>query len=879
MKMLRIKKRVISISVTILTLSFFIILMIVANVAPFGNYSFAGYDCLQQYIPFFSELHEKYIGLFSESGSIMYSWNGGLGYNFLAVFFYYLSSPLNIIVAFFDRNSLTALISVLIVVKASLASGSFSFYLLNRREKYKSVSEYNLGEIFITIALAMGYALSGYILGFYYNVMWLDCFALFPFIILGLEKIISGKSPAFYMVMLFFSIWCNYYISFMICLFLSLWFFINVWNSKEGFVRTLGRFVFSSIIAVCMAGIPIIVSAYALSVTQTAHYGMYGNVWYTNIFRILGEQMIFSRPVLAVPYNGVANIYCGMLAVVLMFVYIVSKISLREKIMHIALLVVLLVSMDYDPLNYVWHGFHEQNGIPNRFSFCFIFVLLVIGYDTCFKIEKNRIGVTAVSLISALIYPIICFVFYDFDGMISSTNMVLVAFILVMIYGSLIAIINVKPIWKTKVISIMAIIMIIELLVNGFVCMTKNELDETGYYMSYVDARNCNIDNIDKENFGKKDFYRETVYDNIIDNEDTYHSIKGVNLFSSMQYGGIVNSMGNLGFKYSVNQYYYLGATGITDDLLGVRYIHMMNDYYSGKTGYGESSDDVGNIVYSNPDALSIAYAVNKDVLSYDISTECDSMLIQNNLLYSMTGIGGHFKPVDVGLEVEGIDCEARVVTGQPNVVTVVSDGVSMATFSFGFTALEDGEYCIKSFNENLNDGALYVNGKLIESNEIYNRIVSVQLSAGDQVQIVLQCLASGYTENIVPVFISRYFPENEKKAIAKLKEGEMQINSIGDGNIQGDVTIKEEQILFTSIPFDKGWKIYDNGVKIDSIELLGGFLGVQLSPGYHSIEFRYETPGLKLGMLITILGWGLFFVIIYMKNRKEKSKKNSVEG
>ena len=79
MKMLRIKKRVISISVTILTLSFFIILMIVANVAPFGNYSFAGYDCLQQYIPFFSELHEKYIGLFSESGSIMYSWNGGLG--------------------------------------------------------------------------------------------------------------------------------------------------------------------------------------------------------------------------------------------------------------------------------------------------------------------------------------------------------------------------------------------------------------------------------------------------------------------------------------------------------------------------------------------------------------------------------------------------------------------------------------------------------------------------------------------------------------------------------------------------------------------------------------------------------------------------------
>ena len=95
----------ISLIAVMLTFLFFIIVMIIANIAPFGDYSFAGYDCLQQYLPFFSELHEKLRGLLSGDGgkSILYSWNGGLGYSFLAVFFYYLASPLNLIVAFFER--------------------------------------------------------------------------------------------------------------------------------------------------------------------------------------------------------------------------------------------------------------------------------------------------------------------------------------------------------------------------------------------------------------------------------------------------------------------------------------------------------------------------------------------------------------------------------------------------------------------------------------------------------------------------------------------------------------------------------------------------------------------------------------------------------
>ena len=32
-------------------------------------------------------------------------------------------------------------------------------------------------------------------------------------------------------------------------------------------------------------------------------------------------------------------------------------------------------------LGYVWHGFHDQYGIPNRFAFLYIFALLAMAYE------------------------------------------------------------------------------------------------------------------------------------------------------------------------------------------------------------------------------------------------------------------------------------------------------------------------------------------------------------------------------------------------------------------------------------------------------------------------------------------------------------------
>lgn len=52
-------------------------------------------------------------------------------------------------------------------------------------------------------------------------------------------------------------------------------------------------------------------------------------------------------------------------------------------------------------LNYIWHGFHDQYGIPNRFSFLFIFVLLTMGYEAVIKTDRKQIPGVLAGIIAA----------------------------------------------------------------------------------------------------------------------------------------------------------------------------------------------------------------------------------------------------------------------------------------------------------------------------------------------------------------------------------------------------------------------------------------------------------------------------------------------
>jgi uncharacterized membrane protein YfhO len=198
----------------IIIMSFFLpvitltIAYITCGIYPFGKWDLLIIDLYHQYAPFISDFQER----LKSFSSLLYSWSGGLGTNYLPLYAYYLASPLNLITILFPKEFLAEAVLVLTLLKVGLAGACFAFYL-------KGVhNEQNLS----TVAFSLLYALSGYVLAFSWNIMWMDAIYLLPLIILGLVRLVRDSRGFFYCITLAVALLSNFYIAFFICFFVLL---------------------------------------------------------------------------------------------------------------------------------------------------------------------------------------------------------------------------------------------------------------------------------------------------------------------------------------------------------------------------------------------------------------------------------------------------------------------------------------------------------------------------------------------------------------------------------------------------------------------------------------------------------------------------------
>ena len=86
------------------------------------------------------------------------------------------------------------------------------------------------------------------------------------------------------------------------------------------------------------------------------------------------------------------------------------------------------------------------------------------------------------------------------------------------------------------------------------------------------------------------------------------------------------------------------------------------------------------------------------------------------------------------------------------------------------------------------------------------------------------------------------------------------------------DCNTANEKYLFMAIPYSAGWTAYDNGEKIEILHGDIGFMTLKLNAGDHHIEMKYETPGLKAGILVSAVSTAGFIVYAVIARRKRKA-------
>ncbi|MBE6934577.1 MAG: hypothetical protein E7462_05985 [Ruminococcaceae bacterium] len=413
--------------------AFFLILMLAAGVTPFGNRSLLMSDCWHQYFPFFKQFRRALLS----GDSLLYSWNVGMGMDYLGLISYYLGSPLNLLSVLLPESLVLPYFSLLTPLRLALASMFCAIFLKKL---------YHKNDLSIAI-FGTFYGFCAWALAYQWNVMWLDTFVLLPLVALGTVTLLRDKKFTLYTVTLALSVLINYYIGFFTCIFVLLMFIcyqICRCRSVKRFFSDLCRIGLFTVLAIGMTAILSLPTLSALGTTYSS-INEYPNGFAVNIvaseqcqqaweawnnFEIAKQTGSFSiglwltaiwhsfGPVLSgmgqvagnlaggnsmnfIAAEGLPNIYTGVSVLFFAFLFLMAgKVKLRDKICSICLLAFLFVSFILRQLDYIWHGFHFTNMIPYRFSFIVSFVLIVMAYRA--YLVRHRFKVLHVVLAALL---------------------------------------------------------------------------------------------------------------------------------------------------------------------------------------------------------------------------------------------------------------------------------------------------------------------------------------------------------------------------------------------------------------------------------------------------------------------------------------------
>lgn len=107
------------------------------------------------------------------------------------------------------------------------------------------------------------------------------------------------------------------------------------------------------------------------------------------------------------------------------------------------------------------------------------------------------------------------------------------------------------------------------------------------------------------------------------------------------------------------------------------------------------------------------------------------------------------------------------------------------------------------------------------------------------------------------------------EEKIDNLKTNAMQDVEYGNNYVSGIVNTSKNGILQITTSYSDGWKAYVDEKEVEVLKVNGAFIGINLEAGEHTVRFEYETPYLKLGMILSIIGSILFLFLIVMEQKR----------
>ncbi len=781
-----------------------------------------------------------------KNGLYAHSWYGGNGYN-TSDFIQF--SLVELLYYFVPAGKINLFTTLLVVFTLCLCGPSIVFYLTHRltgKRAYKK--DYRL------LIPAMCYTLCNYSLLMINNTGWYYALVLLPLIILGMDYLMIKKKSRYYVIALGLSLLTQYYLTMFICFFLVVYFFTYHFDSIRDFIKKGIRFAVASL----STGLLSFSSLYFAFAGKSGNtYAQTDSTFPSSYFFNGFDHLFNSLSIFADGFNiswadGDANLYFGILSLFLLAVFLLQKVSLREKLRFLIPFAIFFFALNHSVLNYVFNGLHYQNGVPNRFAFLVVIAAAFISYDSICLLQKTSrrkilfaaLGVLALFTISYAITP------EDTKNHTAYIGTI----VCLIIYATLLC----KPFFlkcsnkfKTK---LLVALFILELVINAAFQMIPNF--STTYYLSHMDSAIKMVN----EDYNMSDSLEHVaIYSPDVENLSYVSKLKTGMQFSTMLTESQINLAKYLGSEATPN----IIRAGNTQTPLGygignVKYLLLFTKSYTSNIQDIKYLTPIAlqdsTIIFENKQTFPFAYYLPKSASSL-MNRPLGQQEYWNELTHYVLDTDSLILYA-ASLE----NCTNKDAASYPEENYFVANKiVSGDTFHYNL----DMQLTVPR------DGSVYINRADFQYVGEYK--------AGEKIHYVMdgRSINSNLKTNDETGNLIMYVLDNDlfTDLNTKINENPFHVDSFTNDSICGTIDMPEDGYVNFTMPYDERWQVWIDGEKADSESLGNGFFTVSAPKGTHEIRLNYVDNRRLPVVLITILSWIALGLICKIKDKRNSKK------
>ena len=856
------KKRYYTLSILIPAVMILAIFLLF-TITPFGNRTWLTIDLGQQYVDFFSYYQDTFL---HHPEQFFYSFSKSIGGEMVSLWAYYLLSPFNLLFLLIPRSSIAMGVTLLIFLKLFSCTVSFAV-LLDVKFKQRN---------WTTLLFALSYGFMSYLSANQFNVMWLDALIGLPLIILGVDALLQKRNPLYYVLPLSLTILSNYYTGYMICLFLGLYFpyaylMINDSFSWKNFIKQFGRFIFYSVLSVGLIMVILLPTFYSLLGSKGTATTIAWSLKSEYNPLLMASKLFIGSFNFHEMQKGYPNIFVGSLAMFSFLCYFKEKkIALSQRLYALFIAIVLLISFNIEMFDKLWHAGQLPNWYSYRFSFLFSFWMVFLGYQ--WTLKKTAVGIHETFVYFFLVLAAgIGFILFPQDYLQGWQIALGFGLSMGILYG-LILIGRGKRTHQKFLISFV----VIELLLNSIITLSRLGYVMNSEFTAYQSSL-ANWSTVLRPS--ENEFYRSEKTMLRSKNDSLQVPTYGVSHFSSTFEKETEKFFDAIGVRQGTAYVNYSNGTLLTDALLGIKntFIETTGATYNERWERKDLEDlptietfNEGHVV-TNPNALSIAYPMKPILKSMKVPTN-HPITMQNQLANALSGTTSPkniFTRVSYETTFENIS-DSPVVYQRIQ----VEDKTQYGTITLTFTPeTDDPIYLEMAGTMGEEDLEMTLNGEPyafypVQSKPVLMSVAKNQKGQPQTLRITVK--DDGFEFSKLNLYSLNTSLLNER--LEKTKAQELKLETFSATHFAGTMEVFEDSTVLTTIPYSTGWKVWVDGQEVETYKILDSLLGFTISKGTHRIEYRYSTPLLLEGSLVSIASLLLLSLILYKRKKTDAS-------